>query len=76
MALDPADTLEILQLAARYNHAIDYGDPEAWAGTFTADGTFNTATGRPARPRGPGEVRGRLRRRDGRRPPLDQQPHR
>lgn len=45
MPLDPADTLEILQLAARYNHAIDYGDPEAWAGTFTEDGTFNTAQG-------------------------------
>lgn len=45
MALDAADTLEILQLAARYNHAIDYGDPEAWAGTFTEDGTFNTAQG-------------------------------
>ena len=40
MALDAADTLEILQLAARYNHAIDFGDPEAWAGTFTADGVF------------------------------------
>ena len=40
MALEAADTLEILQLAARYNHAIDYGDPEAWAGTFTEDGVF------------------------------------
>ncbi len=45
MPLDAADTLEILQLAARYNHAIDYGDPEAWAGTFTENGTFNTAQG-------------------------------
>lgn len=41
MALDAADALEILQLAARYNHAIDYGDPEAWAGTFAEDGVFN-----------------------------------
>lgn len=41
MALETADTLEILQLAARYNHAIDYSDPEAWAGTFTEDGVFN-----------------------------------
>ena len=41
MALDAADTIEILQLAARYNHAIDYGDPEAWAGTFAEDGVFN-----------------------------------
>ncbi len=42
MAIDAADTLEILQLAARYNHAIDYGDPEAWAGTFAQDGVFNS----------------------------------
>lgn len=41
MALDAADVVEILQLAARYNHAIDYGDPEAWAGTFAEDGVFN-----------------------------------
>ncbi len=41
MALDTADIVEILQLAARYNHAIDYGDPEAWAGTFSEDGVFN-----------------------------------
>jgi hypothetical protein len=52
MALEAADTLEILQLAARYNHAIDYGDPEAWAGTFAEDGVFNagpeTVTGHEA----------------------------
>lgn len=42
MSLDAADTLEILQLAARYNHAIDYSDPEAWAGTFTDDGVFES----------------------------------
>ena len=42
MPLDPADTLAILDLAARYNHAIDYGDPEAWAGTFTDDGVFES----------------------------------
>ncbi len=41
MALETADIVEILQLAARYNHAIDFGDPEAWAGTFTEDGIFN-----------------------------------
>ncbi len=41
MALDAADKMEILELAARYNHAIDFGDGEAWAGTFTEDGVFN-----------------------------------
>lgn len=41
MALDAADKVEILELAARYNHAIDFGDGEAWAGTFTEDGVFN-----------------------------------
>ena len=41
MALDAADKLEILELAARYNHAIDFADGEAWAGTFTEDGVFN-----------------------------------
>ena len=39
--LTPADYAEIQQLYARYNHAIDKGDAEAWAGTFTPDGVFN-----------------------------------
>ncbi len=35
------DQLAIRELAARYNRAFDYGDPDAWAACFTADGTFN-----------------------------------
>jgi hypothetical protein len=35
------DHLAIRELAARYNRAFDYGDPEAWVDCFTADGTFN-----------------------------------
>ncbi len=42
------DYVEIQQLYARYNHAIDSGDAEAWAGTFTPDGTFNKSSGHDA----------------------------
>lgn len=46
------DKFEITELAARYNHAIDTADGEAWAATFTADGVFappgNTVTGTEA----------------------------
>ena len=34
------DYLAIQQLYARYNTAIDHGDGEAWARTFTTDGVF------------------------------------
>jgi len=34
------DYTAIQQLYARYNTAIDRGDAEGWAGTFTADGVF------------------------------------
>lgn len=40
MALPVEDILAIQELYARYNHAIDFGDAEAWAGCFTADGVF------------------------------------
>jgi hypothetical protein len=43
--LGPQDYIEIEQLYATYNHAIDSGDGEAWAGTFTPDGTFNKFVG-------------------------------
>ena len=43
--LSTQDYIDIEQLYATYNHAIDAGDGEAWAGTFTADGTFNKFTG-------------------------------
>lgn len=42
------DYVEIEQLYARYNQAIDSGDAEAWAGTFTEDGTFGNSVGHDA----------------------------
>jgi len=42
------DYIEIQQLYARYNNAIDSGDGEAYAATFVTDGTFNTFTGHDA----------------------------
>jgi uncharacterized protein (TIGR02246 family) len=38
MALSVEDRLEILELAARYSHAFDYGDTDAFVETFTQDG--------------------------------------
>jgi uncharacterized protein (TIGR02246 family) len=42
------DYFEIQQLYARYNHAIDSGDAEGYADTFTPDGAFNNNAGRDA----------------------------
>lgn len=47
-ALTADDYMEIQQLYARYNWAIDSGEAEAWAGMFTADGVFQTFKGRDA----------------------------
>jgi len=47
-SLSTQDYIDIQQLYARYNHAIDSGDAETWAGTFTADGVFNNNSGREA----------------------------
>lgn len=44
--LSPADYMEIQQLYATYNWAIDTGDAEAYANTFTEDGVFNNLQGR------------------------------
>jgi hypothetical protein len=46
--LTTQDYIEIQQLYATYNNAIDTGDAEGWAATFTPDGTFNTFTGKDA----------------------------
>lgn len=46
--LTPADYMEIEQLYAQYNWAIDTGDAEAYANTFTEDGVFNNFTGHDA----------------------------
>jgi uncharacterized protein (TIGR02246 family) len=39
-ALSAQDRVEMTQLVARYNHAADAGDAEAFADTFTPDGVF------------------------------------
>jgi hypothetical protein len=44
-SISAQDYTDIQQLYARYNHAIDSGDAETWAGTFTPDGTFNQVSG-------------------------------
>jgi uncharacterized protein (TIGR02246 family) len=46
--LSAQDYFEIQQLYARYNVAIDNGDAEGWAATFTPDGVFNTFSGHDA----------------------------
>jgi ketosteroid isomerase-like protein len=46
--LTTQDYIDIEQLYATYNHAIDEGDGEAWAATFTPDGSFNTFKGKDA----------------------------
>ncbi len=48
MALTTADRLAILDLAARYNFAIDEVDAEGWAATFTPDGVFDGGRGEVA----------------------------
>jgi len=46
--LTAEDYMEIEQLYAQYNIAIDSGDGEAYAATFTPDGVFNNFTGHDA----------------------------
>ncbi len=46
--LSTEDQLDIQQTYARYYHAIDSGNAEAWADTFTADGEFNGTKGHDA----------------------------
>jgi len=45
VALSSDDRLAILDLAARYNFAIDGGDAEAWASTFTPEVVFDSGRG-------------------------------
>ena len=51
MGLSAADRIEILDLMARYNHAIDASDGPAWAATFVEDGLFEGSVGVPVRGR-------------------------
>jgi hypothetical protein len=41
MPLTIEDRLEITELVARYNHAVDSGDGDAFAGTFTDGGALD-----------------------------------
>lgn len=45
MALTADDTIEMLQLYARYNTAIDTGDGDGFARCFVADGVFDGGMG-------------------------------
>src|SRR4029453_4775390 len=47
-ALPAQDLGEIQQLYAKYNWALDSGDSEGYASTFTPDGVFNTNVGHDA----------------------------
>ena len=47
-SLSTQDYIEIRQLYACYNNAIDSGNSEAWVATFTEDGVFNGSGGREA----------------------------
>ena len=40
-ALSAADHVEIRNLAGRYSHALDLGEPAAWAEVFTEDGVMD-----------------------------------
>lgn len=44
--LTAEDRVEIEQLYASYNWAIDSGDAQAWADTFVEDGVFNNFKGK------------------------------
>lgn len=45
MNLTTEDRLAIHELYSRYNHAIDFGDPDAWADCFVDDGVFESGQG-------------------------------
>jgi hypothetical protein len=47
-SLSTQDYIDIQQLYAKYNEALDSGDGEAYAATFTPDGIFNNNKGRDA----------------------------
>jgi uncharacterized protein (TIGR02246 family) len=45
MPITTTDRAEISDLVARYNKAIDTGDADGWAATFTKDGEFHGVIG-------------------------------
>jgi uncharacterized protein (TIGR02246 family) len=66
-----ADRLDILELFARYCHAVDSRDPDAVVDCFTEDGLFDSSLTGPHR--GRAEIRERIER--GRARPPDWQRH-
>ena len=44
-SLSAQDYIEIQQLYAKYAHALDLGDAEGWANTFTPGGVFGDSKG-------------------------------
>lgn len=48
MSLNAQDYMDITQLYAAYNNAIDGGNADAYAKLFTPDGAFNDLVGRDA----------------------------
>jgi uncharacterized protein (TIGR02246 family) len=42
MGLTADDRFEIQNLYGKYSHAVDFGDADGWARTFTPDGVFVT----------------------------------
>ena len=51
MSVSPEDRAEIMELAARYCHTFDLGDPEGWVACFADDGAFETPGGETIRGR-------------------------
>ncbi len=45
MPISPEDRGSIMDLAARYCHSFDLGDPEGWVACFAEDGEFVTPAG-------------------------------
>lgn len=45
MALSVGDKVEIQELVARYNQAVDFGNYDDWVDTFTKDGVFEGSRG-------------------------------
>jgi uncharacterized protein (TIGR02246 family) len=43
-SIEVVDRLDIFDLYARQSHAVDSGDGDSWAGTFTEDGVFTSPT--------------------------------
>lgn len=47
MSISAEDRVEIVELASRYNEAVDRHDPDAWVATFSEDGRVESPFGQP-----------------------------